>query len=40
MIGHKKMSDEMFSELIQSIKEAALIEKEKWNLRVSLLLML
>lgn len=27
MIGHKKMSDEMFSELIQSIKEAALIEK-------------
>ena len=27
MIGRKKMSDEMFSELIQSIKEAGLIEK-------------
>ena len=27
MIGRKKMSEEMFSELIQSIKEAGLIEK-------------
>lgn len=27
MIGRKKMSDEMFNELMQSIKEAALIEK-------------
>lgn len=38
MIGRKKMSDEMFNELMQSVKEVALIEKgEMQPARVSVI---